>query len=165
MHGINPNSFYIKEIHVMRNILSRGCLAIAILALSGMGAAAMCTKAATVNLRAGPGTNYPKSWVVYQFMPLKKVGEKGDWLKVQDVDGQEHWVLSDLVTDDFDCAVVARDKINMRSGPGTQFAKSPISPLTKYYAFEVVETEGDWVKVRDEVKNEGWISKNLLWIQ
>jgi SH3-like domain-containing protein len=37
--------------------------------------------------------------------------------------------------------------------------------VEKYYAFKVVETRGDWVRVEDAASNEGWVYKPLLWIQ
>lgn len=132
--------------------------------LSG-AAYAECVKVSKANLRQGPGTSYAKSWEVYEFMPLKKVGEKGDWHQVEDVDGDKHWVHAKLVSDGMSCAVVKGDKTNVRTGPGTSYAKSPLSPVEKYYSFKVVETKGSWVKVHDEVFNEGWIAKSLLWMQ
>lgn len=136
----------------------------AMFTLSG-AASAECVKVSKANLRQGPGTSYAKSWEVYEFMPLKKIGEKGGWHQVVDVDGDKHWVFARLVTDQIQCAVVKGDKTNVRTGPGTRFDKSPLSPVEKYYSFKVIETQGAWAKVHDEVFNEGWVAKNLLWIQ
>lgn len=147
-----------------RTIAPAALCCAALIALSG-SALADCVKVSKANLRQGPGTGYAKSWEVYEFMPLKKIGEKGDWLQVVDVDGDKHWVHSSLLSDGIKCAVVKGDKINVRLGPGTNFAKSPLSPVEKYYSFKVVETQGAWVKVQDEVFNEGWIAKSLLWMQ
>jgi SH3-like domain-containing protein len=133
--------------------------------MSTTPASAWCIKVPEANLRHGPGTNYEKSWEVFKYMPLKKIGEKGSWYHMQDVDGDEHWVYSKLLTNGMRCAVVKVETANVRTGPGTNYKASPLSPVEKYYAFKIVESRGDWVKVEDEVLNEGWVYKPLLWIQ
>jgi SH3-like domain-containing protein len=126
---------------------------------------ALCIKAPEANLRQGPSTRYEKSWEVFKYMPLRKIGQRGKWYQVKDVDGDTHWVYNRLVTGSMRCAVVKVDKANMRNGPGTKYAKSPLSPVEKYYAFKVTGSKGRWVKVEDEMHNEGWVAKWLLWIQ
>ena len=128
-------------------------------------AAAWCVKVPEANLRQGPGTQFEKSWEVFKYMPFQKIGQKGSWYKVKDVDGDEHWVYRNLVTSTMRCAVVKTDTANVRTGPGTNHEESPLSPVEHYYSFKVIKVQGDWVKVQDEVFNEGWVYKNLLWIQ
>lgn len=126
-------------------------------------ASALCVKVPEANLRQGPGIEHEKSWEVFQYMPFKKIGQQEKWFQVEDVDGDTHWIYGGLVTDDLQCAVVKVDKANVRNGPGTHFAKSPLSPVDKYYSFKIIESKDDWVKVRDEVFNDGWVAKSLLW--
>ena len=130
-----------------------------------VSASALCIKVSEANLRAGPGTNYEKSWEVFKYMPLKKIGQQGKWYQVEDVDGDTHWVYSRLATSAMQCAVVKVDKANVRTGPGTRYAKSGISPVEKYYAFKVIGSKGEWANVQDEVSNTGWIAKSLIWMQ
>lgn len=128
-------------------------------------ASALCVKTDEANLRKGPGTNYEKSWEVYKYMPFKKIGQKGNWYNVEDVDGDKHWIYSRLVTNSMRCAVVKVDEANVRSGPGTNHAETDWSPVEKYYSLKVTSSKGGWAKVQDELSNDGWISKKLLWIQ
>jgi len=37
--------------------------------------------------------------------------------------------------------------------------------VDKYYSFKIIESKDEWVKVQDEVFNEGWVAKSLLWTQ
>jgi hypothetical protein len=37
--------------------------------------------------------------------------------------------------------------------------------VEQHDSFKVIETRGNWAKVEDEVFNEGWVYKPLLWIQ
>lgn len=57
------------------------------------------TKVNKVNLRAGPGNNYPTR-VVYnrKNIPLMVVAEFDFWRKVKDVDGQEGWIHKTLLS-------------------------------------------------------------------
>jgi SH3-like domain-containing protein len=127
-------------------------------------ATGLCVKVSQANLRAGPGTDHQKSWEVYLYMPFKKVGQDGSWIQVKDMDGDIHWVHDQLVTDEMRCAVVKVNQANVRTGPGTHYAKSTLSPVEKNYPFKVIETQDGWVKVQDEVANEGWVAQPLLWM-
>jgi SH3-like domain-containing protein len=149
---------------MFKKAIAVAVMSAASLTLSGQ-AAAWCVNVPEANLRQGPGTEHEKSWEVFKYMPLKKVGQKGGWYHMQDVDGDRHWVHGDLVTNRMKCAVVKAETANVRTGPGTHHDKSPLSPVERYYSFKVIETRGNWVKVEDEVFNEGWIYKPLLWLQ
>ena len=125
---------------------------------------ALCVTVPEANLRSGPGAKYDKTWEVFKYMPFKKLSQKGSWYKVQDVDGDAHWIYRKLVTGKFNCAVVKVDKANIRSGPGTQFDKKYFSPSLKYDSYKVVTRKGEWVKVIDEFGEAGWLFKKLVWI-
>ena len=61
--------------------------------------------------------------------------------------------------------VRARQRINVRNGPGTQFAA--IGSLTPDSGVQVIgqNDEGDWYQVRLEDGAEGWVSASLLRIE
>lgn len=46
-------------------------------------------------LRKGPGTKFKKTHLssAYRYMPFRKLGRDGAWLKVQDDYGYKHWVF------------------------------------------------------------------------
>jgi len=125
---------------------------------------ALCVTVSEANLRSGPGTKYEKTWEVFKYMPFKKLSQKGNWYKVQDVDGDAHWIYRKLVSSKFECAVVKVDKANIRSGPGTQFDKKYFSPSLKYDSYKVLARKGEWVKVLDEFGETGWLFRKLVWI-
>ena len=133
--------------------------------MSIASASALCVITEDANLRSGPGTKYEKTWQVFKYMPLKKLGKKGKWYRVRDVDGDEHWVYEKLVTEKFRCAVVKVDKANIRRGPGIKYRKTDFSPVIKYDSFRIIKKKGLWYKVKDEFGQVGWIHKKLIWIQ
>ncbi len=127
-------------------------------------ASALCVKVSEANLRQGPGTQYEKSWEVYAYMPFRELSRQGDWYKVADVDGDQHWIHGNLVSKSLRCAVVKKPKANVRTGPGTRYSLSDLGSVEKYYSFKVLEERGGWVKVEDDVDNVGWMAGSLLWM-
>jgi SH3-like domain-containing protein len=56
-------------------------------------------KADRVNLRAGPGTDYPTSWVYRQAgLPVEVLSEFESWRQVRDSEGTTGWVLQSLLS-------------------------------------------------------------------
>lgn len=140
-------------------------IAICFFILSASNAYSLCVKADTANLRSGPSTKYEISWQVYMYMPLKKISKKDSWYKVEDVDGDTHWIYGNLVTEDIKCAVIKVDEANVRSGPGEEYKKIGLSPLYQYESIKVLKTKGRWANVMYENGDTGWIYDSLLWIQ
>lgn len=130
-------------------------------------AESLCVNAEQANVRTGPGTGYKIAWEVYRYMPFAKVGVSlsGSWYAVKDVDGDVSWIHKGLVTDRFDCAVVKKERVNMRTGPGAHHAASPAGPAEQYQSFKVLQRKGQWIKVKDDMGNAGWIYRAYLWIQ
>ncbi|MCC7251883.1 MAG: hypothetical protein IT540_08415 [Hyphomicrobium sp.] len=56
-------------------------------------------KADRVNLRAGPGTDYPTSWVYRRAgLPVEVLSEFEAWRQVRDSEGATGWVLQSLLS-------------------------------------------------------------------
>ncbi len=127
---------------------------------------ALCTKVAKANIRSGPGTGHELIWEVYRDMPFEKVGESesGEWFAVRDVDGDVSWIHRNLVSSSYRCAVVKKATVNVRSGPGTRYRKTPWSPARQYDSFRVLKRQGSWIKVKDGWGGIGWIHRKFLWI-
>lgn len=54
---------------------------------------------------------------------------------------------------------VARDKVNLRTGPGTHHAADWL--LSRGYPLQVVRRQGSWLKVRDYEGDQGWIYRAM----
>ncbi len=126
---------------------------------------ALCVRDEQANLRRGPGVSWNKTWEAIRYMPLKKLGKEKGWYRVEDVDGNIHWVREDLVTHDYSCAVIKTDFSNLRTGPGTQYPKAKVPQADKYVSFRIVKSQGDWIKVEDPEGDELWVTRDNLWIQ
>jgi SH3-like domain-containing protein len=56
-------------------------------------------KADRVNLRAGPGTDYPTSWVYRRAgLPVEVLSEFEGWRQVRDAEGATGWVVQSLLS-------------------------------------------------------------------
>ena len=56
-------------------------------------------KSDRVNVRKGPGTDYPVAWVFERAgLPVEIVKEFENWRQVRDSEGAEGWVLANLVS-------------------------------------------------------------------
>ncbi|MGE5238327.1 MAG: SH3 domain-containing protein [Chloroflexota bacterium] len=154
----------------MRNLLKRNLLkltsVLTVILLSCAVAEALCVKVQVANMRSGPGTHYSVLWEVNRHMPFVKVGRSssGDWYAVRDLENDVMWIHKSLVTNHYRCAVVKSDKVNIRKGPGTKYAKSNAGPAMKYYSFKVLKTKGQWVRVKNDWEGEGWIHRDHLWM-
>jgi SH3-like domain-containing protein len=128
-------------------------------------AAALCVRVSKANLRSGPGKNHEVAWQVYMYMPFEKVGESTDkkWYAVRDCDGDTYWIHRSLVTHRYRCAVVRVEKARVRKGPGTRFSTVKDSPALKYYTYRIISSKRNWLRLRDEWGDIGWIRKDLLW--
>ena len=128
-------------------------------------AQALCVSHDRANLRKGAGTHYRKLWEVYKYMPFKKLGSKGVWYRVQDLDGDKYWIHKRLTTSIYKCAAVKKEKANFRKGPGTKYKKVSWSGQPKYFSMKVLKKKGAWVYVEDEQKDRAWVHRTLIWIQ
>lgn len=59
-----------------------------------------------------------------------------------------------------DMMSVSAEQANIRSGPGGDF--EVVWAVGRYYPLEVLDREGNWVRVGDYENEEGWIYKSLL---
>ena len=118
-----------------------------------------------VTLRSGPGTNYSIKWKYGSGFHLRVVQEKGSWFKVEDFESDTGWLHKKLTSRSGHMIVkVNKDKdkkINIRSGPGTQY--KIVGKAYYGVVFKTIEQKGGWAKVRHESGLEGWIMRSLLW--
>ena len=118
-----------------------------------------------VNLRSGPGQNYSIKWKYGMGFPLKVIQEQGKWLKVEDFENDIGWLHSELTSDIGHMIVKVNKegekKINIRSGPGTNY--NIVGKAYYGVVFKTIKQENGWALVKHESGLEGWIKRSLLW--
>jgi SH3-like domain-containing protein len=114
-----------------------------------------------VNMRSGPGKNYPVTWELGKGYPLKVLKTKGNWIKVVDYENDSGWIYKKLVNRK-PHLIVKKKIINIRSGPGKGY--KIIRKAQNGVVFRTLERKEGWVKVKHEEENVvGWVKRSLLW--
>ena len=113
-----------------------------------------------VNLRAGPGTDHPKRFVVSRGYPLRVLETRDGWAKVEDYAGDVAWVAERLLSDQRTVMVI-KDLVNVREGPATD--QPVVFRAKRNVLFRLLGQEGKWVHVRHADGDEGWIYAPLVW--
>ena len=137
-----------SEMNSIRSIRITTALTAALLFLLSAGwlqARTLCVDVPRANLRAGPGLEHKITWEVNRHMPLIQVDQKGDWIKVRDVDGDSHWIFHELVSDKIKCVTVSQTRANIRRRPSGSAEKW--FTVEKYTSFELGKKGGKWVEI------------------
>ena len=75
-------------------------------------------KTEELNLRAGPGRDYPIRWVYHRVhLPLKVIRVHEGWRLVRDPDGDEGWVTANLLSKERSALVIGKGLAAMRAEP------------------------------------------------
>lgn len=118
-----------------------------------------------VNLRTGPGKNYSVKWKYGSGFPLQVLDQQGNWLKVQDFEGDVGWLHKSLTSTTGHMVVKVNKgknrKINIRSGPGTNF--EIVGQAYYGVVFRTLKQQKGWAKVKHESGIVGWIKRTLIW--
>jgi SH3-like domain-containing protein len=117
-------------------------------------------KSSEVNLRAGPGENYPKQWVYQRAgMPVEIFEEWDTWRRIRDYQGVTGWVSVNLLTSKR-MAVVIETRRVLHDSP-SESARA-VAQLDPGVIGRIVECNGDWCRL--EVKGyEGWLKRTEIW--
>lgn len=113
-----------------------------------------------VNLRTGPGNEYPIKYV-YQLkdMPLKVIGEYDNWYRVVDKDKDEGWVSKNLTSKKRTLIVIDGTQIMYKKD---NLKSNPIFRLEENVIVKYNKCNEEWCKV--EVNNKsGWMQAKSLW--
>ena len=155
----------LKYLSNSKTILSLFLSTLMGLALTVSITEAICIKSDWANLRQGPGTTFEIMWKVYKYMPFKVLKKKDEWYRLQDTEGDIYWAHKKLLSSEFKCAVIKKDKTNLRTGPGTKFSMVKGSPAPKFYVMKVLKIENNWVHGIDSLGDEAWVYQPLVWVQ
>ena len=117
-------------------------------------------KANTLTLRAKPSVKSKALTSLITYQPVRVLERKGkDWTRIQ-VKDKKGWVLSRYLTQT-GFVWVDHTKVNVRRGPGTEYAR--IMNYGKYFPMYVLDVaRNGWLKVMDFDGDRGWVHPNLI---
>lgn len=117
-------------------------------------------RSSEINVRRGPGLDYPKDWVFRRAgLPVKIVDEYGDWRRIVDKDEAGGWVYHAMLTGRRS-VLVMEDGVTLRSDP------AETAPATARAEQGVVakldRCRPDWCAI-EAGGYSGWVRKSSLW--
>ena len=117
-------------------------------------------KSDVVNMRVGPGHEYPLQWVyVRKNLPLKVISEFDVWRKVVDHEGVTGWVHGQLVSLKR-YGVITSSNAKLRAEPGTEAAVTAVAESG--VLMEVQYCEGNWCRLGSDMA-KGWLERDRFW--
>lgn len=113
-----------------------------------------------VNVRTGPGPQYPIEWIFSrQHMPVEVLQEFQHWRKIRDVEGAEGWVHSSMLSAKR-YALITGETRTLRRRPEPDGALA--ARLEPGVIAQVVECQAQWCRL--EVGSiKGWLSRAEFW--
>ena len=123
-------------------------------------------KAARVNLRVGPGRDYPVSWLYLKSgLPMEVIQEYDNWRRVRDAEGSEGWVFQSLLSGERTgiAAPWLKGKsatIDMHRAATDE--SQVIARLEPGVVASIAECSFGWCRV-EAGESEGFVSQNELW--
>lgn len=142
-------------------ILVLSLLTLFTIPLLSVAAQNVSVKKDNVNVRTGPGTNFPVYMELFKGYPLKVLQTKGDWMQVSDFENDKGWIFSKLVTPGKTVIVNGKNSINMRTEPST--TATVVASVDRGVILTKLSTKDKWTKVKHSQGTIGWIYSPLLW--
>ena len=121
-------------------------------------------KSNKVNVRKGPSSDHEVAWIFQRKgMPVEVVAESDNWRKIRDSDGQEGWILQQMLSGrrfamapswNKDKAVALHDSESARSGTSAILMPGAIA--------QVENCSGEWCYLATD-EYEGYARQTELW--
>src|SRR4051812_46098814 len=100
-------------------------------------ASALCVVGSNAVVQRDAVSNSKALFEAIPYMPLKKLGTKSGWYKVEDFDGKIGWIRERLATSQFKCAMIKEPFAILRTGPASRFPKTKAGMGEKYLSFRL----------------------------
>lgn len=117
-------------------------------------------KADEVNVRVGPGRQYPVKWTfVVSGVPVQIIAEWDNWRKIRDWEGQEGWVHSAMLSSKRTVIITGEKRTLYRRADATS---PPVVRLRPGIIGDIEDCIDGWCRI--EVRNyRGWLKRGDFW--
>jgi SH3-like domain-containing protein len=117
-------------------------------------------RADKVNVRAGPGVQYPVVWVfVRRGLPVEIVAEFDLWRKIRDREGVEGWVHRSLLAGTRAVIVTGDTHVLFRDPDA---GSAPVAQVEAGVVARLLACTVGWCRVK-AASHRGWIERAYLW--
>ena len=121
-------------------------------------------KAEKVNVRRGPSSDHAVAWVFQRKgMPVEIVAEFENWRRIRDSDGEEGWILQNMLTGKRTAVVAPWRRGQAMPLYSTASGDSPlVAKVSAGVVSEVSSCTGEWCAINAGGYG-GWIEQAMLW--
>ena len=126
-------------------------------------------KSDRVNLRTGPGTDYPTAWVYRRAgLPVEVIEEFESWRKVRDAEGATGWILNSLLSGRRTALVLPWEVKDGKPRPAVAVRISdsdrsrPVAKVEAGVIANIHACDGSWCQVTID-KYRGYLQQSKLW--
>jgi SH3-like domain-containing protein len=117
-------------------------------------------KSDEVNVRTGPGVQYPIEWVfTRRHMPVEVIEQYEYWRKIRDVEGTTGWVHNSMISGKR-YALVTGDVRSLRRNPA--LAAPEAAHLEPGVIGQILECEGAFCRI-EAGGIKGWLARSEFW--
>ncbi len=117
-------------------------------------------RADLVNLRAGPGGQFPVDWVyTRKGLPVEVIGQYDLWRQIRDHDGTTGWVHERMLTDNRTVLIAGAIR-TLRRDPDT--TAPGVARAEPGVIARLVECHASWCRV-DAEGTRGWLQRSEIW--
>lgn len=114
-----------------------------------------------VNMRTGPGSQYPVRWVYRRRgLPVKIVAESDQWRQVVDPEGETGWIHSSLLSRRHNVLIAGKRVVEIRRSPSS--GARTLLRVEPGVIAELVSCRKDWCLI-DLEGDRGWLRRESLW--
>lgn len=130
---------------------------------SARAAVSGVTTGNSINVRKGPGTEYPIYFTAPIAYPVKVVGKRADWLEIEFPGQGFSYVDKQFVQKrDDKTGIVTSAGVNVRSGPGTNFDRLYTVPAGQMFQILGVDPTDKWYQVAPMPGETAWINAEYV---
>lgn len=117
-----------------------------------------------VNMRIGPGVQYPVEWVYHRReLPVEVIAEFEVWRKIRDPEGAEGWVHQSMLAGKR-TVTIRKDKARVMLRRTDSDASTPIAWLSPGVIGKVLKCPRNSVYCQVEIEGyHGWLSRDEVW--
>lgn len=118
-------------------------------------------KSSRVNLRKGPGEDFPVDWVYQrEGLPVEIIAEFDNWRRIQDWEGTRGWVHRQMLDGERTALVKGPELVTLRASPADD--APPAAYAQPGVVAHLSSCGGDWCKLATR-GYEGWVKRSQIW--
>ncbi|MFZ5519475.1 MAG: SH3 domain-containing protein [Candidatus Zhuqueibacterota bacterium] len=109
-----------------------------------------------VNIRKGPGTDYPIVRSVLPNTTVNIIGKHEDWYEVNLITGESGWMFSKLGDKEVYKKIIVTNKTEVHQEPDSE--SGVLANVEAGEIFDPIATQGSWYRITYKRGDTGWIS-------